>query len=171
MVKTIPLPVPEIPGDAAFVVIFDVVEPVIVPPDVGVEIFPLNVTKLPPAVGKTKAPAVMVVVPLIVRVLLVMVVPVEAVGLLMVKAAMVVGSNVPVTCEVVLLLNVKLVVVGNVIVPLVVRVPLTPDAFAVVNEPDAECEKLPVPFTVAVELAIVFKVVSAAGPVPLNVRF
>ena len=133
VVNTIPVPVPETEPP---VTILDVEEPVIVPPLVGVEIAPVNVTKLLTPVGNTKAPAVNVVVPLIISVLLEIVVPVAAVGLLIVKAATVVGINAPVTCDAVALLKVKLVVVGKVIVPLVVKVPLTPNVLAVVNEPD-----------------------------------
>ena len=63
----------------------------------GVEILPVKVTKLLAAVGNTKAPAVKVVKPLIIKVLVDMVVPVAAVGLLMVKLLIVVGINEPVT--------------------------------------------------------------------------
>lgn len=141
----------------------------IVPPLVGVEIAPVNVTKFPPTVGKINAPLVSVVTPVMVKALFVMVTPpVPLAVLLIVKAATVAGNIVPVTCEAVPL-KVKEVVVGKVTVPLAVIVPLTPERFDVVNDPLAEWVKLPVPFTVAEALAMVFKVVSAA-PVPLKSR-
>ena len=132
VVNEIPLAVPV---TVPLVVIFEVVEPVIVPPLEGVTILPEKVTKLPPAVGSLNAPAVNVVVPVIINVLFEMVVPVAAVGLLIVNAAIVAGNKAPVTCDAVALLKVKLVVGGKAVIVLVVTVPFIPPVLAVANEP------------------------------------
>ena len=127
------------------------------------------VTKLLTPVGNTNAPAVSVVVPDIISVLLDIVVPVEAVGLFIVNAATLAGNNVPVTCDAVALLKVTdTPEAGNVFVPLVVSVPLIPPTFAVVNEPAAESVKFPEPLIKAVALAITFNAVRLGVPVPLK---
>ena len=125
-------------GEVSVVVeILEVALPVTVP--LVPPIAPVNVTKLLAPVGNTNAPTVNVVTPDITSVLFDIVVPVVAPGLLIVNAAIVAGNKAPVTCDAVALLKVKLVVIGNVLVPVVVSVPFIPNVFAVVKEPDAVC--------------------------------